>query len=207
MLDDIPILIPAAGASSRMGGRDKLAEDVGGLTALAHAAHVALATGARVIVTLPADGPYALSRRATLAGLALTILPLADWREGLAASLREGVRAAAGAGGLMIHLPDMPDLTTDDLQAVRRAFGQTPDHPARGATADGQPGHPVILPACLFPALSRLAGDRGAAGLLADADARLVPLPGNRARRDLDTAEDWEDWRRGKSMSAPPRLT
>jgi CTP:molybdopterin cytidylyltransferase MocA len=59
------------------------------------------------------------------------------------------------------------------------------------------PGHPVLFPARLRPALLRLKGDQGARDILrTEADQILpLPLPGSRAVTDLDTPEDWAAWR------------
>ena len=86
-MEEVLILIPAAGASSRMRGADKLMQDVGGEPALRRAARIARATGARVLVTLPEGGPHATARRAGLQGLdvqAITVAKMA--RPGMTAS-------------------------------------------------------------------------------------------------------------------------
>ena len=71
----------------------------------------------------------------------------------------------------------------------------------RATAEDGRPGHPVILPARLYPLLAGLAGDTGARTVLAAHAAEVVahPLPGTRALVDLDTPEAWADWRAGRS--------
>ncbi|WP_412506377.1 NTP transferase domain-containing protein, partial [Roseovarius sp. SYSU LYC5161] len=58
---DLVILLPAAGASARMEGPDKLLEPVDGMPLLRRQVLMALATGAPVLVTLP---PGAAKRRA-----------------------------------------------------------------------------------------------------------------------------------------------
>ncbi len=193
--EDLTILIPAAGASRRMRGRDKLLENVDGESLIARAVRIALETDARVIVTLP-PGPVGAARRTALSGAGVTILTVADAAEGMAASLRAGGAAAAGAAAMMILLPDLPDLTTPDLLAMIAAF---PDESAasvlRATAEDGTPGHPVILPARLIPELAGLRGDAGARAVIAGAAVRPFPLPGARATTDLDTPEAWADWR------------
>lgn len=193
-MQDVVILIPAAGKSSRMQDKDKLTIQIDGRPMLARAAAAARATGAEVIVTLPAAGPYLGPRRAALNGLDVRTLPISDFHDGMSASLRAGVRAAGTAQGLMIHLPDMPDLTTRDLRRVMDAFLANPNRPVRGAEETGRPGHPVILPRRLFQEVSVLTGDCGAARVLQDERVLLVPLPGRHATTDLDTAEDVERW-------------
>jgi molybdenum cofactor cytidylyltransferase len=193
---DLLILIPAAGASRRMGLRDKCLEPVRGEPALRHSARLALATGARVLVTLPADGARLPGRQAALADLAVDLALLADAGEGMAASLRAGAHAAGAqaAQGLMILLPDMPDIGRDDLCAVIATFARNPLLPVRATAAEGTPGHPVILPASLFPDVARLQGDRGARDLFQTHPAVACPLPGDRALTDLDQPDGWDRW-------------
>lgn len=194
-MDSVTILIPAAGASLRMRGGDKLTELVGGEPLLRRSARMAAATGARVIVTLPGGGPHGGPRKSELVGLDVTIAELPDAHEGMAASLRHGAKAAKMSAGLMVYLPDMPDVTEEDLMLLIAAFLADPNAPLRAATEDGLPGHPVIFPRRLFGELGILGGDEGARHVLADEEVSLVPLPGNRAITDLDTPEDWAEWR------------
>lgn len=197
-MEDVLILIPAAGASARMRGADKLLEPVGGESALHRAARVARSTGAKVVVTLPDGGPHAAPRRAELGGLDIRALPVRDAHEGMAASLRAGTAAAGSAMGLMVVLPDMPDVTADDLRALISAFSVAPTRVVRAAAADGRPGHPVIFPRRLFAELSVVTGDVGGRRVLEGEAVTLVPLPGTRAVTDLDTPEDWAAWRAGR---------
>jgi CTP:molybdopterin cytidylyltransferase MocA len=194
-MEEVLILIPAAGASSRMRGRDKLMEDVGGETALHRAARIARASGARVFVTLPESGPHSVPRRAELSGLEVRALPIRDAHEGMAASLRAGVAAAGSAAGLMLLLPDMPEITEGDLSRMLSAFATQPGKVHRAAAEDGTAGHPVIFPRRLFVELSVITGDVGGRRVMAGEEVVLHPLPGQRALLDLDTPEDWAAWR------------
>lgn len=197
-MTDPAILIPAAGSASRMQGRDKLLEDVGGTPLLRRQARLALSTAAPVLVTLRAGHP---DRRAALDGLdGLEVRTLRDAAEGMAASLRAGGAWAMsrGARGLMVLLGDMPDLRVDDLNKLVRAFSSEPDKAWRATDETDRPGHPVILPARLFPRLAGLKGDVGARPILADETLGLIALPGHRATTDLDTPADWAAWRAGR---------
>ncbi|GAB4297923.1 MAG: nucleotidyltransferase family protein [Roseovarius sp.] len=189
------ILIPAAGQSRRMRGRDKLLEPVEGLPLLRRQALVARATGAPVMITLPADCP---ARAAALSGLAgLCVQPLGDAAEGISASICAGARWARhlGAAGLMILLADLPELRLADLRAMLAGFAAAPDRALRATDADGRPGHPVILPARMLADLETLRGDDGARALLARDPPASLMLPEARATTDLDTPEDWAAWR------------
>lgn len=193
---DLVILIPAAGASRRMRGSDKLLEDVDGEPALRRAARIGAEAGSTVLVTLPDTGPLVPARRATLAGLAVRVLPVPDSHEGMAASLRAGAREIGHAEGLMVLMPDMPGIEAEDIRHLAAAFAEDPTLPVRATSEDGaEAGHPVILPRRLMQELAVLNGDRGARVVLQDETVRTVPLAGRRAVTDLDTPEDWEGWR------------
>ena len=191
-----PVIVLAAGQSRRMRGADKLMEDVGGQPLLRRQAGIARAatTGAVIVALPPAPHP----RHDALAGLDVTTLPVPDAAEGMNASLRAGVAALPpDAPAAMVLLADLPELTTDDLIRVATAFDPAQTPAWRGTTEDGQPGHPIVFAARLFPQLLALQGDSGGrevVGPLGNA-VGLVPLPDQRARLDLDTPEAWAAWR------------
>lgn len=188
-------LLPAAGASSRMRGGDKLLEKVDGRPCLRVMADRAAEAGLTVIVTLPAlDHP----RAKALEGAKVQVVPVPDAAEGMSASLR---RASTEIGpdtdGLMILPPDMPALTSSDITLVLKSFLKEPDRIHRGATEEGLGGHPIIFPKHLLTQFSALKGDQGAAPIVKAhaAQVQLVTLAGQKARLDLDTPEAWAAWR------------
>lgn len=196
-MTDLPILLLAAGQSRRMGGRDKLMEDVDGQPLLRRMARRACAAGiGPVIVALP-PAPHA--RYAALDGLPVIPVEVPDAAEGISASLKRALAAAPDAArAVMILLADLPDIRVNDIRCVAQAsVSNRPYDIWRGATKAGAPGHPVILARALFPELRTLTGDSGAQAVIRrHADkVRLVPLPGRHALRDLDTPEDWAAWR------------
>jgi len=98
----------------------------------------------------------------------------------------------------MVLLADLPEITATDLQTMFDARRTHPEYLVwRGANADGAPGHPIIFDASLRPGFACLAGDHGGDSIIRPQRNRtlLVPLPGEHARRDLDTPEDWLLWR------------
>lgn len=189
----ISIVILAAGASSRMGGRDKLMEHVSGQPVLAQVAQHAVATGWPVLVVLSAAHP---ARATAVQDLAARQVMLKGSTAGMAGS----IRAAMGAigpdiTGVMIVPADMPDLNVECFQILATCFKDHPDAIWRGSTQDGAPGHPVIFPQRCFAKLRALPDGEGARDVLHGEDVRLCPLPGQAARTDLDTPEDWAAWR------------
>lgn len=195
-MTQIAIVIPAAGASRRMGTRDKLLEPVDGLPFLRGVAQRALTVSEHVFVALPDP---ASPRCDVLEGLAVTRIMVPDAQDGMSASLRRAVAEVPDTvDGVMILPADMPDLTTDDLCLLAQAFDDASGaFIVQGATHDERPGHPVIFPADVIPAFQTLEGDTGARAVLKAYAARLirVALPGDNAVIDLDTPDEWTLWR------------
>ena len=195
---NIPIILLAAGQSSRMRGRDKLLEIVDGIPLLRRQVLMALGTTTGpVFVTLP---PAPHPRYGVIDDLDVTLVPVRDADEGMNASIRRGVAALPpDTAAAMMLLADLPDLTTDDLTTCLGRVDLTSGNSIwRGATADGKPGHPIIFAAEHFAGLASLRGDSGGRDIVAAAQdqTQLIPLPDQHARRDLDTPEAWATWRR-----------
>ena len=187
----IPILILAAGSSSRMRGRDKLLELVDGMPLLRHRVLAALKASAHVYVTLPdTDHP----RSHAIRDLPVTVIPVPDAATGMSTSLRRGVAAMPECNYFMVLLADLPEITTTDLTTVIQSID--PDHLIfRGTSSAGIPGHPIVFRASLRPLFEQLSGDNGGKDIIANHPTRLITLPKRHATRDLDTPEDWTDWR------------
>lgn len=188
------ILLLAAGASSRMKGRDKMLEEVEGEPLLRLMARRAMKSGVALRVVL---GPGQDARRAALEELDVEIVE-AEGTDGMAASIRAGI--AGLDAPVLILLGDMPEITAGDIYLMVSLHAQAPGAILRAATRDGTPGHPVLFPADLLPELARLSGDAGARDILKREGRRvhLLPLKDDRATVDLDTPEAWAAWRAGR---------
>ncbi|MFG6516589.1 NTP transferase domain-containing protein [Sulfitobacter sp. 1A13496] len=191
----LPVILLAAGASTRMRGRDKLLEDIGGEPLLRRQARLAQGIGPVTVALPPPPHP----RYTALSGLDITPLPVPEAAEGMGASLRRAFAALPlDTPAAMVLLADMPALEASDLARLAAAVDLTGETLIwRATTEDGKPGHPIIFAAALFDQLKQLRGDDGGRAVVRAAADRmqLVPLPGQRARRDLDTPEDWAAWR------------
>ncbi|MDB5440615.1 MAG: xanthine dehydrogenase, partial [Caulobacteraceae bacterium] len=109
---DIEAVVLAAGAARRFGG-GKLLAPLGDGIVLDGALKAAFALGGRVhLVVAPQDEALIAAARRTARGLGqegdLSIVRAYDHAEGLAGSLRAGVRAASTADAIMLYLGDMP---------------------------------------------------------------------------------------------------
>lgn len=192
----IPILILAAGTSSRMRGGDKLLETVQGMPLLQLQVQRALATGQPVFVALArADHP----RMDAIADTQITPIITPEAADGMSCTMRGAVKALPSAPAFMMVLGDLVALETANLQDVLDARATHPNHLIwRGATADGAPGHPIIFDHSLRPKFANLTGDSGGDSIVKPLknQTHLVPFSDGRARLDLDTPEDWAAWRK-----------
>lgn len=176
------VALLAAGGARRFGGEKLDAQCAGkrlGQWAVDTVEEAGLAPG--MIVT--ASEPPTFAREAR--GWRLISNPHAQ--TGLASSLAcaAGEAGACSAPALLVLLADMPLVSAELLSALARS-----DRAAAARYADGRPGAPALLPKRLFPALTALEGDRGAAAVLAmEPDMRLLEVAPERLM-DVDTAED-----------------
>ncbi|MBB5724041.1 CTP:molybdopterin cytidylyltransferase MocA [Loktanella ponticola] len=190
----LPILILAAGQSSRMRGTDKLLEQIDGVALLRRQIDAAGGVG-DVFVALPAaDHP----RAALLQNTDAQAIIVSDAADGMGVTLRRAVHALPPCPSFMVLLADLAEITATDLQAIVNARKNHPDNLIwRGATAAGKPGHPIMFDASLRPEFETLSGDTGGSPILKAhrSQTHLVALQGNRALLDLDTPEEWAQWR------------
>ena len=178
-MSEVGAIVLAAGASTRFGTPKQLAL-LAGETLLARAVRVAGAAGCAPVIAVVGANAELLSGDGSLAGARLVVNP--DWAEGMASSIRAGVRALAGeAEGVILMTCDQPAVTSAHLRLLA---ARDPQEISASSYA-GRLGVPAYFPALFFPELLSLAGDRGAHALLASAPA--VPLLGGEL--DIDTPE------------------
>lgn len=207
-LDEIDVLLLAAGLSTRMGGANKLLLEFGGRPLVRHTAKTLLRSDfARVTVVTGFDAE-AVGK--AISGLPLSVTINPDFEAGQMHSVAHGLRTiGAIADGdrrnVMICLADMPYLQKAEYHALVDAFF------ARGGTRvalpeyAGQRGNPVILPA-------RLVGEASVGGLntgcrrLIDSrpgDVDRIPFDSSAFVRDIDTPPDYDIALRAAFPGAP----
>lgn len=180
-------MIPAAGASARL-GRPKQLVPIEGEALVRRSARLAVETGAaRVLVV---TGACADDVAAALEGLPVELVHNAAYSSGLGGSIAAGARAAGhDMSGLMVLLCDQWRIGADDLRRLLAAWWAEPERIVAARWPGGQ-GPPVIFPAAHLAALCSLQGDAGAKRLLSavPGGCRFVDLA--RAAFDLDTPAD-----------------
>ena len=179
-------LVLAAGAASRFGAPKQLVPVDGVAMIVRTLRAIAPVCDAGVLVI---TGAYQEAVAAALAGEPARCVYNPGWREGMGASIRQGIAAMPpGADAVLLALADQPGLATRDYQALVAAWRAAPGQPAAAEYA-GAPGVPAIFARADWPGLSTLQGDSGARALLRAAPALTrVPMPA--AAWDVDRPAD-----------------
>lgn len=174
-------VVLAAGASTRMGGPNKLLIELDGAPVLARTlAAVAAAPFADVVVATGRSAA-AVEAIAQTAGARTAHNP--DFARGMGRSIAIGVGALRAWDVVAVVLGDLPLLRADTIEAVLQAAG--PERIAR-PVVEGRPGHPVVFGCCFAAELLDLTDDRGARPLLRRYADRIVHV----ASRDVGAVAD-----------------
>jgi molybdenum cofactor cytidylyltransferase len=186
-MSDLPIILLAAGASSRFGA-DKLLHRLADGVPLALAALANLKKAELQVVAVVRPESESLAQLFHAAGAQVVCCENAS--DGMSLSLGCGVRAAGDARGWLIALADMPRIRPETIREVARRIEQ-------GALIAAPcycraRGHPVGFSAQLREELLNLRGDEGARSVLArHADAvELIDCDDPGILLDIDLPAD-----------------
>lgn len=172
-------ILLAAGASRRLGQPKALVEFDGEALVRRTARRLAAAAPQSLLVV---TGDPALATRimAALEGLDVREVRCAAWKDGMGASLRAGLAAAAGlpVDAALVCPCDLPRLEAPQVEALVAAWRADPARPAACRYA-GVVGTPAIIPRAAFDAAAAEGGDHGARGWLRRQPVlSLVDAPG-----------------------------
>jgi molybdenum cofactor cytidylyltransferase len=183
-------LVLAAGRSTRMGGPNKLLEEINGRPLVRIVTEQVLASRARPVIVVTGHQRERVER--ALAGLPVTFAHNPDYAQGLSTSLKTGIAAVpAEADGAIVTLGDMPQVTAALIDRLIAAFD-----PERSAlvivpTLAGKRGNPVVWARRFFSDLMAVEGDVGARHLIGSYPEAVVEVPVEDAAAltDVDTPE------------------
>ena len=184
------MVILAAGASVRLGQPKQLLR-FRGLSLLRHATETALGSVCRpVLVVL---GAFADRLQAELAALPVTVVINSAWAEGMASSIRAGLRVVAseapGPDAVVIMLCDQPLLTSRMLDQLVRVHRLE----ARGIVAAAYEetlGVPALFSRRYFTELASLEEDQGAKRIIFKHEIDLARISLPEAAFDVDRIEE-----------------
>lgn len=185
-------VVLAAGRSSRMGRPKALLTlpSLGAEPVLFRLLRVMAEAGLepRVAVVGPGLIDFEADRALSGAGVALVAgdpgAPMVD-------SLARAAAALPGtSAGMVVQPVDAPYTSAAMITAL---LAPPPAGQPRVLAHEGEPGHPVLVPRALFPAITaRPQG--GLRAILAHAGPEVVPWPDRRVLADLDTPEALALW-------------
>jgi molybdenum cofactor cytidylyltransferase len=117
-----------------------------------------------------------------------------DWEEGLASSIRSGVKTvqceAPTAEGMLLMTCDQPRVTADHLRRlIMMSYAQAAPT-AIASTYGGTRGIPAVFPRQAIGDLLALRGDKGARALLARPPWPMISIPLAGGEVDIDLPED-----------------
>jgi molybdenum cofactor cytidylyltransferase len=178
-------LIPAAGASIRM-GRPKLLLELGGRTLIENAIATAARAGCSPIVVIVGGGPARIAQIARRSGAEVVLN--SEWQKGLGVSISKGMSVLPADIDVILILPaDQIDVEPEHL---RRLIASARGAEGVAATDFGTSlGAPAAFSIGEFGLLSSLTGDRGAREAIQNAR----PFTPARPIRDIDTLEDFAE--------------
>ncbi|AWW29669.1 nucleotidyltransferase family protein [Echinicola strongylocentroti] len=184
------IIVLAAGNSTRL-GRDKQTLLVQGETLLKRASKTAVAAQPDQVVVVLGEKAHLHQRE--LHGLEVSIVINSDSSEGIASSIRTGIRHLQSLDQdidyALIMLCDQPYVTSGHLKAIIDRQHETK---ARIVASRYQKraGVPVLFHKRFFSSLLKLKGDSGAKQFLLEAED-LITVELLNGEVDIDTMEDY----------------
>ena len=130
-----------------MGAHNKLLLGVGDVPMIRHMVDIyAAATGGRIIVV---TGHQAREIQSALRGSGAEMCFNADFEQGQPTSVACGLRAANGAGDILIGLGDQPLLTVHDIGSLMAAHRAADTTRISIPVDNGRRGNPILVPAAL----------------------------------------------------------
>lgn len=190
MAEACPIVILAAGASTRL-GRPKQLLPWRGKTLLRHAVDAALETGSgRVYVVLGAYGERIIPE---LNGLPVRVISNPQWQEGMASSIRCGLQhlmqSPVPPQAVIFMVCDQPALGAAHLLNLVQKSLEVPE-PVIASHYAGKAGTPALFKQSFFHQLLALKGDKGAGKLFENHPRSVCTIPFPSGSMDIDTEED-----------------
>lgn len=196
----VGIILLAAGSSSRL-GRPKQLLPFDGHSLLQHSVQEALASNAQpVVIVLGANSD---TLRKEIMGDNVHVVMNAEWQQGMASSIRSGVKAlteiSPASEGVIVMVCDQPFVTATLLNILITAYQKT-RKPIVACSYENTFGPPVFFHHSLFKELLRLKGDVGARGVVRQHIDTVEVIPFPQGIYDVDTEAGYQ---RVKSIGKP----
>ncbi|MFT4668915.1 MAG: molybdenum cofactor cytidylyltransferase [Flavobacteriaceae bacterium] len=190
---NIVIIIPAAGASRRIGSPKQLLK-WGDSTLISHAIDTAEELGQKEIVLVL--GAYYDKIKAEIDNRSIQTLKNEDWENGLGSSIAAGVeylvKSLDTCDAVLILLPDQPLIVPFYLKTMIDKFKVGENQIIATKYGSGKYGVPALFDKKYFEKLRGLTDDRGAQELIKQSAKFVTTVDINPLISDIDTEEDYK---------------
>ena len=190
---NIVILIPAAGASRRLGSPKQLLK-WGDSTLLSHTIETVEELGQKEIIVVL--GAYFDKIKSEIENRSVHILKNEDWKNGLGSSIAVGVEYLLNDNrnfdAVLIMLADQPLITSKYLKAMVGKFRADENQIIATVYGKGKYGVPALFDKKYFNQLQKLTDDRGAQELIKRLTKFVTSVDVNPLIVDIDTEEDYK---------------
>ena len=189
---NIPIILLAAGASSRM-GQPKQLLPWGEQTLIEHQIHTLLKTGNPVNVVLGSNSKLVIP---VIEKYPVNIYINTDWKSGMGNSISFGIcqiiQKFQDADGVLIMLLDQPLITTSYIENMLGAYQHGSQQILVSRSASGWKGVPVLFDKCYFKDLTELSNDEGAKKIIKRYEENVTLFDGGELLEDMDTSQSYQ---------------
>jgi molybdenum cofactor cytidylyltransferase len=180
----ISVLIPAAGASRRLGQPKQLVR-YQTRTLIQNAVDIALSIDPQEVIVVTGANEKAV--KGAVQHGQVRWIHNSNWSDGMGSSIATGASIISPeSAGVMILLCDQWRLQTPDLHLIVSTWQSNPERIVC-AQVKSQNTPPVIFPVCFLGRLQALRSDSGARKILTDHPELLKPVALKNALFDLDT--------------------
>jgi len=189
---NIPIILLAAGASSRM-GKPKQLLPWGTQTLIEHQILTLQNTGNHVNVVLGSDSNRVIP---VIEQYGVDTFYNTDWESGMGSSISFGIcqiiQKFPDADGVLITLLDQPLITTSYYEKMLGTYQPGSQKILVSHSTSGWTGVPVLFDKCYFKELSELNNEDGAKKIIKRHEENVILLEGGELLEDMDTFQTYQ---------------
>ncbi len=191
-MSEIPILLLAAGSSSRM-GQPKQLLPWGKQTLIEHQISILQKTANPVNVVLGSNSDLIIP---AIEKYPVNIFIHTNWESGMGSSISYGIRQITqkfpAADGVLITLPDQPLITTSYIEKILGTYQPGAQQIIVSKSASGWMGVPVLFDKCFFKELLELRNEEGAKKIIKRHEENVLVLEGGEIMEDMDTPQAYQ---------------
>ena len=193
---DIPIILLAAGGSSRMGQAKQLLE-WGGKTLIEFQAEKLLKLKKAVYVVLGSSNEEILP---ILENYPIKVIVNSAWKNGMGTSVAAGIEKVLqenpDVNAVVYSLIDQPLVSTDHIQKLMDAFTPNQQQIIASRSENGWLGVPALFDASYFNELRMLKQDSGAKTIIKKHLSKVTSVDAGNLLEDIDTPEKYLELRK-----------